>query len=256
MAGLPLGVQLYTLRDACEKDMAGTLKKVARIGYKTVELAGYGNLSIQDLKKALADAGLKATAAHVKIELLSTELDKVLDEHEFLGNRNIVMPWLNADRRTCAADWKSVARILDKAGRACVKRGFTLSHHNHDFEFKWYDGKTAWDILLENTDPAHLKVELDVFWARFAGFCPACFIRELGPRLLMVHLKDLRPFEPYHRFENVGRGILDFPTIIAAAKKEHVKAFFVEQDDCYDGQAPFDALKIGYKNLQKMGFAS
>lgn len=256
MAGLPLGVQLYTLRDACEKDMAGTLKKVARLGFKMVELAGYGNLSVQDLKKAVDDNGLKICSAHVKIELLAIELDKVLDEHEFLGNRNIVMPWLNADRRTCANDWKQVARIMEKAGKQCVKRGFTLSHHNHDFEFKWYDGKTAWDILLENTDPAHVKVELDVFWARFAGFCPACFIRQLGERMLMVHLKDLQPHDPYPRFENVGRGILDFPAIVAAARKAHVKAYILEQDDCYDGQDPFDAMKVGYRNLQKMGLVS
>lgn len=254
MAGLPLGVQMYTLRDACEKDMAGTLKKVAKIGYKFVELAGYGNLSVADLKKAVADNGLKITSAHVKIELLATELDKVLDEHEFLGHRNIVMPWLNADRRTCAEDWKQVARILDKAGKGCNKRGFTLSHHNHDFEFKWYGDKTAWDILLENTDPANLKVELDVFWARFAGFCPACFIRQLGDRLLMLHLKDLQPHEPQARFQNVGEGILDFPAIIAAGKKAHVKAYLVEQDDCYDGQDPFDTIKVGYRNLKKMGF--
>ena len=252
MAGLPLGVQLYTLRDACDKDMAGTLKKVAKIGYKAVELAGYGKLSVGDLKKALTDNGLKVASAHVGLERMETELDRVLDEHELLGNRNVVVPYLGAERRTSADDWKQVARSLDKAGKICHQRGFTLNYHNHDFEFKWYGNKTAWDILLENTQAEHLKVELDVFWTRFAGFCPACFIRQLGERMSMVHLKDLQPGEP-HRFANVGKGILDIPAIIAAGKKAHVKAYLVEQDDCY-GQDPFEAIRVSYRYLAKMGF--
>lgn len=252
MAGLPLGVQLFTLRDACGKDMAGTLKKVAKIGYKYVELAGYGNLNIPDLKKALADNGVKAAAAHVGIEHLETDLDKVLDEHELLGVRNIVVPWLNADRRTCAEDWKKVGKILDKVGKGCNKRGFTLGYHNHDFEFKWYGHKTGWDILLENASPGNLSVELDVFWTRYSGFCPACFIKQHADRMLLVHLKDLEPGEP-HRFANVGKGVLDIPAIVAAGKKAHVKAYMVEQDNCY-GQDPFEAIKISYRNLQKMGF--
>ncbi len=252
MAGLPLGVQLYTLRDASGKDMAGTLKKVAKIGYKNVELAGYGNLNIQDLNKALDDNGLKAVAAHVGIERLETEPDKTLDEHALLGIRNIVVPYLAAERRTGADGWKQIARSLDKIGKLCNKRGFTLGYHNHDFEFKWFGHKTGWDILLENTSPGHLYVELDVFWTRYAGFCPACFIRQYADRMLLVHLKDMEPGEPPH-FANVGKGVLDIPGIIAAGKKAHVKAYIVEQDDCY-GQDPFEAIKISYRNLQKMGF--
>ena len=251
MAGLPLGVQLYTLRDACAKDMAGTLKKVAKIGYKNVELAGYGNLNTQDLKKALADNGLNVAGAHVGIERLETEPNSILDEHELLGNRNMVVPYLAAERRTSAEDWKQVARSLDKAGKVCSNRGFTLSYHNHDFEFQWFGNKTGWDILLENT--AHLTVELDVFWTRVAGFCPACFIQQHADRMLLVHLKDMQPVQP-PRFANVGKGILDIPGIIAAGKKAHVKAYMVEQDDCY-GQDPFEAIKISYRNLAKMGFA-
>src|SRR6476661_566937 len=121
-------LQLYTVRDMTQRDFAGTMKKVADIGYKLVETAGYGNLkTAKEAKKALDDAGLKAVSGHFAIDLLESKLEQVLEVDM------VVCPFLPEDRRK---DYQAVAKVLDKAGLALHQYGVILGYHNHDFEFK------------------------------------------------------------------------------------------------------------------------
>src|SRR5688572_11318583 len=121
---IPISVQLYTVRDLAAKDFPGTLKQVAAIGYKSVELAGYGNLkSAAEAKKALDDAGLSVAGAHAPIEVLEKDVEKVMDESELLGNKLIICPWMPEGRRKDAEGWKSAAKSLNQVGRACHERG-------------------------------------------------------------------------------------------------------------------------------------
>ena len=210
MAKIPLAVQLYTLRDLTSKDFAGTLKQVAQIGYAGVELAGWGNLkSVGEVKKVLDDNNLKLAGSHIGIDGLEKDLNKVLDENQTLGNKNIVVPYMPDTRRKDAAGWKQVAASFNKLAAECRKRGFEFAYHNHSFEFEQFDGTSGFDILWANTDPQLVKAELDVFWIQHGGADPVAYIKKLGKRVHLLHLKDMAA-GPDRKFAEVGSGILDF----------------------------------------------
>jgi sugar phosphate isomerase/epimerase len=251
MTTLPLAVQLYTLRNETAKDFAGTLKKVAEIGYKGVELAGYGNLkSAADARKALDDAGLVVCAAHTVIEQLESDLDRVLDDARVLKHKTIVCPWMPEERRQNADGWKQAAASLTKIGQTCQQRGFTFCYHHHSFEFTRFGGKSGMDILLENADPQAVKLELDTYWLAHGGEDPVAFIRRTAGRVAMLHVKDMADGAE-RRFAPVGEGTLKFGPILQAAAKAQVQWAIVEQDNCYD-TPPLEAVKTSFRNLRKI----
>lgn len=252
MAKRQLAAQLYTVRDLTEKDFAGTVRQVAKIGYEGVELAGFGNLSPEDAGKALGDAGLKVCGAHVGIHELTGDLKGTLAKYAAVGCQNIVVPWLPQEMRENVAGWKTFAKTLTKIGKAIAKDGFKLGYHNHSFEFALVSkGVTGMDLLIQNSDPDYVSFELDTFWVVHGGQCPACYIGEHAKRVMTIHLKDMS--DPSERkFANVGEGIIDEAAIIEAGIKAKVPWFIVEQDNCY-GQPTLEALKVSYKNVKKMG---
>ena len=254
-SNIPLAVQLYTLRDPIAKDFAGTIKQVADIGYAGVEMAGYGNLkTAAAAKKALDYAGLKVVGAHVGIETLETEINRVFDELHTLNAPTVIIPYMPDERRKDAAGWKRAAQSLNPIGAKCRERGIELCYHHHSFEFQRFDGgKTGMDILLENSEPGLVKVELDVYWLKHGGEDPVRFMEKVGGRAPLVHLKDMAA-GPDRKFAPVGAGTLDFKSILAAARKNGVRWGVVEQDDCY-ATPPIDAVRTSYENLRKLGAA-
>jgi sugar phosphate isomerase/epimerase len=269
---LPIAVQLYTLRDLTKQDFAGTLREVARIGYHAVELAGYGNLkTATDARKALDDAGLTVCGAHAPIDALERDLGRVLDDNAALGNRNIVCPFIPEDRRKDAAGWKQVAATLNRIGGECRQRGFEFAYHNHSFELQKFTlrdpietiaeanpptdssqlERTGLDLLFAQTDPALVKAELDVYWIQHGGADPITWIKQLGPRCLLLHLKDMAPGGD-RKFAPVGAGTLDFAEIVNAARETGVKWGLVEQDTTYD-TPPLEAIRTSYESLRKLG---
>lgn len=252
MAKLPISVQLYTLRDETAADMPGTLKKLKDIGYTAVETAGYGSLkSAKEMARAVRDAGLIISGAHVAIENLETDLENTLDEQAQLGNADVIVPYLGDGRRN-KAGYLALAASLNKIGAACVKRQMTLSYHNHDFEFELYDNMAGLDLIWENSDPKLVFCELDCYWARRASVDPVAYIRMLGGRVKFLHLKDMEPTEK--KFAPVGTGVIDFNSISSAGSKAGVKYGVVEQDVCY-GMTPFQSVETSLRNLRKMGIA-
>jgi len=248
MAAIPLSVQLYTLRDLTAKDMPNVLTRLAKLGYRYVELAGFGNLqSAKDLRKALDDAGLKVSGAHVGLDLLETRLEQVLADNQILGNKNIIVPWVPPELRKSEDDWKRLAGSVGQVATKAAVSGFEVAYHNHDFEFVEFGGKTALEIILEATTA---KVELDVFWVAFAGRDPVAWIEKLSGRLTLLHLKDLAA-GPEKRFAPVGTGTLDFAKILAAGARANVRFGIVEQDNTYE-MDPMKAVEISLRNLQAM----
>jgi sugar phosphate isomerase/epimerase len=251
-AVIPIAVQLYTVRDLAAKDFPATMKQVAAIGYKSVEMAGYGNLkTAAEAKKALDDAGLSVAGTHAPIEQLEKDIEKVLDENETLGSKVIICPWMPEARRKDAEAWKAVARSLNQAGRACHERGIDFAYHNHSFEFQKFDGKTGLDIVFENTEPHLVKAELDVYWVKHGGEDPVARINKFGDRVIALHLKDMAAGDD-KKFAEVGTGTLDFKAILDAATKNGVRYGAVEQDNTY-GTDPLAAIKTSYENLKKLG---
>ena len=251
---IPISVQLYTVRDLTAKDFAATMRQVAAIGYKSVEMAGYGNLkTAAEAKKALDDAGLKVDGTHAPIEALETDIAKVLDDNDALGSKLIICPWMPEARRKDAEGWKAVAKSLNTAGRACHERGIDFAYHNHSFEFQKFDGKSGLDILFENSEAHLVKAEIDVYWVKHGGEDPAARINQLGDRVVALHLKDMASGDD-KKFAEVGTGTLDFKAILDAAKKHGVRYGAVEQDSTY-GMDPIAAIRTSYENLKKLGAA-
>jgi sugar phosphate isomerase/epimerase len=250
MAKLPLSVQLYTVRDLTAVDFAGTLKKVADIGYRNVEPAGWGNLkTAADVRKALDDAGLKAPSAHVGIHEFNAGVQKVIDDAKTIGYDNIVVPYIDESYRS-AAGYKKLASELNTFGKQVKAAGLQLYYHNHAFEFDKFNGQMGFDILWENTDADLVKCELDVYWIQRGGVDPVSYIKKLGQRVQLVHLKDMDKTDP-GKFAPVGRGTLNFPAIVAAAAEAGVKYGAVEQDNCY-GMDPLESITVSYNNLKQM----
>lgn len=252
MLNIGIGVQLYTVRELAAQDMPGTLKKVAEIGYRTVELAGYGNLkSAKDVKKALDDAGLKSPSGHWSIDILEKEFERIMEEAQLLEMTQVVMPFLPEARRKDAEGYKQTAKKLEEIASYFHGVGIELAYHNHAFEFEKFDGKFGLDIILENTAPHLVKSELDVYWAAHAGVDPVALIDRLSDRIRLLHLKDMAPGDD-KKFAPVGAGTLDFKSILAAADKHDVRWGFVEQDKTYD-TPPLDALRMSLESLKKLG---
>jgi sugar phosphate isomerase/epimerase len=248
---IPISVQLYTVRDLTAKDFPGTLKQVAAIGYKSVEMAGYGNLkTAAEAKKALDDAGLSVAGTHAPIEQLEKEVERIMDENDTLGSKLIICPWMPEARRKDAEGWKAVAKSLNQAGRACHERGVDFAYHNHSFEFQKFDGKTGLDILFENSEPHLVKAEIDVYWVQHGGEDPVARLNLLGDRVVALHLKDMAAGDD-KKFAEVGTGVLDFKSILETAKKHGVRYGAVEQDNTY-GKDPLAAIKTSYENLKKL----
>ena len=250
MAKLPISVQLYTVRDLTAADFAGTMKKIAGIGYRNVELAGWGNLTTaKDVRKALDDAGLKASGAHVGIDAFKADIAKVIDDARTIGYANVICPYIDESYRS-AAGYRKLADELNSFGPKINAAGLSLLYHNHAFEFDKFDGKAGFDILWEHSDPALVKCELDVYWIANGGVDPVAYIKKLGKRVQLIHAKDMDKTDR-NKFTQVGRGTMDFPAIFAAAAEAGVKFAAVEQDNCY-GMDPLESITISWNNLKKM----
>ena len=247
-----VAAQLYTVRDLAVKDFAGTVRQVAAIGYRAVELAGYGNLrSAHEARKVLDDHGLRVTSSHAGLEAMEKHLDRILDDQEALGSPTLVCTGLPENRRKSAADWRIAADGFTKTAEACRKRGRNFAYHNHSFEFQRFDGRTGFDLLWDATDPALVRSELDTYWVHHGGADVVSTLDRLGPRVLLLHLKDMAP-GPERRFAPVGTGVLNFPAILAAAERAGVEWGIVEQDTTY-GLPTLDSLRTSFENLKKIG---
>jgi sugar phosphate isomerase/epimerase len=253
MAKLGIAAQLYTARELLGKDYAGTIQQLAKIGYRNVEMAGYGSLkTAKEVAKAHADAGVRVVGNHVGVDALQKSPSAVFDDNNTLGNKNLIVPWLAEEKRRSADDWMAFARTMSELAHLCDQRGFKLGYHNHSFEFQKFDGKAGFDYFWENAEPI-VKSELDVYWVKHGGLDPVAYIDKLGNRVILLHLKDMAA-GPERRFAPVGTGILDFKAIIAAGEQVGATYGIVEQDNCYD-MAPLEALKISFENLKKIGAA-
>ena len=221
-----VALQLYTVRDETAKDFVGTLRKVATLGYKGVEFAGYGGLSAQEMKALLTEIGVRAVSTHVALKALKQDLAKEIAYCQEIGCTFLILPWLAPEQRTVEA-FRQLAPRLNAFGRQCQAAGITFGYHNHDFEFAQHDGQTFMDILLAQTDPTFVKLECDVYWAAYAGVNPSTFLQQHTGRVPLVHIKDMTP---ERTFAEVGDGTLNIASIIDVARRNGVQEFIVEND--------------------------
>ena len=243
-----IALQLYTVRDHTSRDMLGTLARIAEQGYRAVEFAGFGGVPIGDLRVALDDLNIRAVAAHVPVEDLQGQAGRVLADLQALGCSHAVLPYLGDDRRQNAGQISELAAMLNRTGKLCREAGMGLAYHNHAFEFAPLDGSTIFDILVEETDPALVGFELDIYWARYAGVDPIAMLRRLAGRVPLVHIKDMAASED-RAPAPVGEGTFDWPPVLEACAAAGADWYIVEQDNPID---PLAEVERSLHNLRRL----
>lgn len=226
------GLQLYTVRDALSADPDGTLRQVAQLGYREVEPGGLAGMTVTEFQARLKRHGLAVPSIHAGYDGLRDDLDGVLREARLFGASFVACPSVDAEERRTADDWKRVCRTLARAGRTLRGHGLTLAYHNHDYEFvPFAGGATPFDLLLRETDPEDVKLELDVYWAAKGGLDPVRCLRDNAGRVALLHLKDLGRDGAT---VELGAGVLAMEQIVRTALAIGAKHLFVEQDDSTD----------------------
>lgn len=221
-----VALELYTVRDETQRDFAGTLRRVAEMGYPGVEFAGYGGLSEQAMTALLAETGLKVPGTHVGLDALTGEqLDASIHYCRAINCPLMVLPSLPQAYRTLDGI-RTLAPQLNTIGQRCRDAGIGFGYHNHDFEFASFEGQTLFDHLLAITDADLVKMELDVYWAAYAGHDPLALLNRLDERVALIHFKDMAADRS---MTEVGRGILDMQGMTLFARQHNLWAA-VEND--------------------------
>jgi sugar phosphate isomerase/epimerase len=247
MVGCPPGVQLYTVRGALERDFQGTLARVAEIGYREVEFAGYFGKRPGEVRRALAAAGLRAPGAHVGLEALRDSLDETVETASEIGHDFIILPWVPEEMRT-ADGYRRLADLLNHAGERAIRSGVRVGYHNQEYDFAPIGGHAGLELLWERTEPGRVVYELDVFWAVRGGADPLAYLSRFQGAIAALHLKDMDA-TPARGQVDLGHGTLDFPRILAAAAAVGVKHCFVEHDS---PASPLDSIRVGYDYLRRL----
>lgn len=241
------GLQLFTVRDALRADTEGTLGRIAAMGYREVELAGLPGVTADAMSASLGRYGLTAPSMHASYERLRGDFASVVEEARTVGVSYLVCPSVDAEDRRTAGDWKRVCRTLTTIGQAARSRGLVLAYHNHDFEFVPFDdGTTPFGLMMTETDPSDVKLEVDVYWVAKAGLDPVQCLRDGQDRILLVHLKDLGSDGST---VEVGAGALDFERIVRTALLIGVKHLFVEQDT---SASPLASIATSLRFLERL----
>jgi sugar phosphate isomerase/epimerase len=252
--GLPIGLQLYSVRTLLPTDYAGTLKQIGALGYKEVEAAGFYNMPVEQVKAALKAAGLRCVSAHYGLPLLRQHLDEILTFCKSLGNQYIVCSspmhqQAGVKGPLSMDDWRWSADQFNQIATRVEAEGMRFAYHNHYEEFKAIDGVLPYDVLIKNTDPAKVGFELDCGWVIVGGQDPVHYLKEIPQRIVMLHVKDFKDNKPPS--VPLGTGSIDYrPIFAAAAAAGHVRHAFVEQEEF---QGPIMAeLKVDADYMKRL----
>jgi sugar phosphate isomerase/epimerase len=256
--GKPIGLQLYTLREQLEKDVAATIQELAKIGYKDVEIYSLYGKSPAEFRTILNDNGIAASSGHYLLPDVKTNWDKHVADAKTLDLKYMVHAILEPEDRRSLDDYKRLAELFNKAGEATQKAGIQFCYHNHNFEFTKYGDTTAYDYLLTALDPKRVKFEMDCFWVTHAGEDPVAYFKKYPGRFPLLHIKDMKDKPaPSHEldaklglFAPVGQGTINWKRIFTAARQGGIEHYYVEQDYCE--QPPLEAVKISYEYLSKL----
>lgn len=249
---MEIGAQLYTLREYCKnlKDFSETLKKVADIGYRNVQVSGVCAYEPRWLKEQLEQNGLKCAVTHIAPDRLLNDPDKVAAEHAVFGCDHIGLGGYGV-KDNVAESLAEYMQTFRQVASAMKKNGKYYMHHNHATEFKKLGGKTFMELICEQIPADEMGIILDTHWVQVAGGDPAQWLERLAGRVPCIHLKDCT-FD--QKFAVLGEGNINFDRVFEKAETAGTKYMLVEQDDCY-GEAPFACLKRSYDFLKARGFA-
>lgn len=270
MKDFPLALQLYSVRDEMEADFEGTLKKVKALGYDGVEFAGLFGKSASEVKKMCKEIGLVPISAHVPfVDMIADP--SVLEVYKEIGCEFVVIPYLTEEYRPGAEKFGEVIEGAKMLGQKANELGMKLCYHNHDFEFVKLDGEYALDILYKEVPAELLQPQIDTCWVNIGGENPAEYILKYSGRISIVHLKDFvgekaenmyaligidedetKDVSGKFELRPVGRGVQDFPAILAASAEAGARWMVVEQDNPSMNKTPIECAKISIDYLNSL----
>ncbi|HXX28588.1 MAG TPA: sugar phosphate isomerase/epimerase, partial [Terriglobales bacterium] len=258
-----IGVQLYTVRDAMQLDFEGTIARVATIGYKEVEFAGYFGRSPKDIRFLLDRHGLTSPSTHVDYEVLGDKWLEEVESSKVIGQSYIVCPGIPEEIRNQPDGWRRAAEACNRAGEVSRQAGIQFAYHNHWVEFYPVNGKRLYDFLLEECDPNLVKMEMDLCWIEVGGGDPLDYFDRYPGRFPLVRVKDVQKIPTVKEsggqdfgsslpgMTEVGSGVIDWKGIFAQSDKAGIKHYFVEHDN---PKAPFDSIRTSFNYLNQLRF--
>lgn len=265
-----IGIQLFSLPKLLEKDFVAAIKMLANMGYKEVELfgpypfsapaaqaswkavapmlgfsgSGYFGKTMQEVKSILKDHGISTPSAHTDLETLLNHMGKLGEAADVLGHRYVVLPAIPEERRKTLDDYKRIIADFNTIGENAKKVGLKFAYHNHGYGLKPVDGQVPFQMVVEQTDPKLVFLEMDVFWTAAGGIEPVDYLKKYPNRYRALHLKDMREkkrfsgdgsnvgqwMELFPYMASAGDGVLDLKNIVQTAQANGVQHYFVEQD--------------------------
>lgn len=246
-----IGLQLYTVRDQLQADFEGTLAKVAQIGYKNMEFAGYYNRTPEQVRATLDKLNLVSTSSHIGAPLLRQDAAGQIKAAKTIGQDYITLPSYSFGKDL--AGWRKGVAEFNQWGAMCRDAGLKLAYHNHNFEFAPLEGTTGYDILQNEVDPKLVDFELDLYWANFAGQDPLALFAKHPGRFTMWHVKDMVVTDDKKGMSPVGKGTIDFKSYFAHAQQSGLQHFFVEHDSAaqYPGGS-LASIEASYQYLHQL----
>lgn len=247
-----IGAQLYTVRDFCKtiSDFDKSMSKIAKIGYKSVQISGTGDFTAQEMREISDKYGITIASTHIDPEKIKEKTQEVINDHKIMGSEYIGIGMMPREYMGSAQGVARFVKDYTPAAKEIAAAGMKLMYHNHSMEFEKYGGKSVFDMLIEGFDKSLVGFTVDVYWITHGGGDPAFWLKKLSGRIETIHYKDMKIQDGQQRMGEVLEGNLNWEAIIAASEENGVKWVFVEQDDCY-GKDPFDCLETSLKNLTK-----
>ena len=249
---MEISAQLYTIRDFAmtAEDIRKSLKKIAEMGYKSVQVSGIGQIDPYLLKEYLDENNLSVCATHVSFDRIVNDTDKLIEEHKLWNCKYIGLGSMDNQYRKDKASCDEFINKIRPAAEKIKAAGLKFLYHNHRFEFQRIDGDTTIIEYLAQNLPADIFGFLaDFFWVQAGGAMPVQFIEKYADRLHVVHFKDMTIVDDAPEMAEIGRGNMDYKSIYDACVKAGVEFAAIEQDVCITD--PFDCLKTSLENIKK-----
>ncbi|MDE3105529.1 MAG: sugar phosphate isomerase/epimerase [Acidobacteriota bacterium] len=252
---LRYGVQLFMVRAQAPADLAGVLRTIHQIGFTEIELYPIVyNHTAAELRQMVQDSGLRCPAAHFNYDGLESRVDFARQ----LGVKFMVCPMVPFSQWNSLDGFREAAKLFNRVGAQCRDAGMELCFHNHCYEFKPMEGSTGFATLMRETDPALLKLELDIYWLVQGGQDPAAMMRAHAQRVRLLHLKDRTPGAPTGyavdssaiHITEMGKGSIAWPQLFAQAKALGVRYAFLDED--VTPGPVFDSMRQSFAYLQSL----
>lgn len=249
MPNIPIGLQLYSVREDCARDLPGVLEQVAKMGYAGVEFAGYYGRSADELRRMLDDNGLKCCGTHTPLATIEPEqIQDTIAFNQTLGNKYLIVPWIPEERRRTREGWLEMARLFNRAAETVKPHDMVVGYHNHHVEFQPLDGELPWDTFFGNTRE-DVVMQLDTGNALHGHADPVPFLQRYPGRALTVHLKE---YSATNDQALIGEGDVRWPEVFALCERDGGTEWYIVEQESY-AYPPLVCVDMCLQKLREMG---